>query len=522
MNYYTQYLSMSDFSSKLTVGMLILVVAFVIISVLRGLFQGVARQTTRFLFAGASAALAFLLCGKLYPTIVRFCDGKTVEGLFASLSLSSVYEKLPEALRDILACFDLSTVAAVSALPITLLALPLAFIALFFIFYSVLFIFSIILCGALGYMKRNNTSLTRALGGIVGAFQGVLFAAVILFPVVGFLNFAGTVAENTDDRDSAIVTVYEEHLEAAHKSPISTLMTKFGAEKIYANMTTVSLVADGEKTDTRVIAEHLIAIYTEIDGMGEFDLANITPEQKERLTTVVDIVGEDTYLATVVAGLVRGVSGSSLIENKLLSSFDEPFYSILKEWITLFATTDEATVGEDLTTIFDVLFILSDNGVIGAFSEGEDALHDALISRSANGETVIHQVITVFETNPRTHHLLTSLARLGLTLMAEDMDLGLTDESLATYEQLKDDVLDQVLSIREEDFGDDTVAYEAAISTALDGVLADHGIDVPEEVVNSMAKNVADNHMSVEEFDDMSMNDIILHYFEVYMESQNP
>ena len=322
MNYYTQYLSMSDFSSKLTVGMLILVVAFVIISVLRGLFQGVARQTTRFLFAGASAALAFLLCGKLYPTIVRFCDGKTVEGLFASLSLSSVYEKLPEALRNILACFDLSTVAAVSALPITLLALPLAFIALFFIFYSVLFVFSIILCGALGYMKRNNTSLTRALGGIVGAFQGVLFAAVILFPVVGFLNFAGTVAENTDDRDSAIVTVYEEHLEAAHKSPISTLMTKFGAEKIYANMTTVSLVADGEKTDTRVIAEHLIAIYTEIDGMGEFDLANITPEQKERLTTVVDIVGEDTYLATVVAGLVRGVSGSSLIENKLLSSFD--------------------------------------------------------------------------------------------------------------------------------------------------------------------------------------------------------
>lgn len=522
MNYYTQYLSMGDFSSVLTTGMLILVVAFVVICVIRGISQGVARQTTRLLFAGASAALAFLLCGKFYPALVRFCDGKTVEGLFASLSLTSVYEKLPEALRDILSCFDLPTVAAVSALPITLLALPLVFIVLFYVFYLVLFVFSIVLCGALGYLKRNNTTLTRALGGIVGALQGALLAAVILFPVVGFLNFAGTVAENTEDRDSAIVTVYEEHLEAAHKSPVATLVTKFGAEKIYANMTTVALVADGEKMDTRVIAEHLIAIYTEIDGVGEFDLAAITPEQKAHLRAVVDIVGEDPYLATVIAGLVRGVSSSSLIENRLLSKFDEPFYSVLQEWIALFATTDEDTVRDDLTTIFDALFILSDNGVTDAFSAGEDALHDALMARSANGETVIHQVIGVFEANPRTHHMLTSLARLGLTLMAEDMDLGLTDESLATYEQLKDDVLDQVLSIREEDFGDDTAAYEAAISEALDGVLADNGIDVPEEVVSSMAKNVAENHMSVEDFDDMSMNDIILHYFEVYMESQNP
>lgn len=522
MNYYTQYLSMSDFSSALTVGMLILVVAFVVLTVLRGLSQGVARQTFRLLFAGAAAALAFVLCGRFYPALVTLCEGKSVAGVFATFSLSGVYESLSETLRTVLDSVDLATVTQVSALPVTLLLVPVLFLILFFLIYILLYLFSLVLCAALGYLKRNNTAITRTLGGIVGALQGALIAAIVLFPVVGMLNFVGTAAENTDDPDAAIVTLYEEHLEAAHRSPIASLINKCGADALYAKMTTVSLKADADPIDTRVPAEKLIAIYTEIDGIGELDFASITEQQKAHLRAVVDIVGEDAYLASVVSGILRGVASSSLVEDTLLANFDEPMYSIFEEWFALFATTDETTLKMDMNTVFDVMFIFSDHGVIDALSEGEDALHDVLVAHDENDETVIHKIIVTFEQNPRTHHLLTSMTRLGLTLMAGDMELGLTEESLAVYEDLKDDILDQVLTIREEDFDGDTEAYETAISEALGGVLADNGIDVSEEVVRSMAKNVAENHMTVEDFGDMSMNDIVLHYFEIYMESQNP
>ena len=522
MNYYNQYLSMSDFSSILTVGMLLLVVVSVVLTVLRGLSQGVARQTFRLLFAGAAAALAFVLCGSFYPALVSLCEGKSVADIFATFSLSGVYESFPEVLRTVLDSIDLSTVTQVSALPVTLLLLPVMFIVLFILLYIIFFLFSLVLCMALGYLKRNNTAITRTLGGIVGALQGALIAAVLLFPVVGMLNFVGTAAENTDDPDAAIVTLYEEHLEAAHKSPISRLINKCGADALYARMTTVALETDGEQIDTRVPAERLIAIYTEIEGVGELDLASITEQQKAHLRSIVDIVGEDPYLATVVSGILRGVIASPLIEDTLLSNFDEPFYSIFEEWFALFSTTDRSTLGTDLNTVFDVMFIFSDYGVISALSEGEDALHDALVAHDENDETVIHKVIVAFEENPRTHHLLTSLTRLGITLMAGDMELGLTEESLAVYENLKGDILDQVLTIREEDFAGDTAAYEAAICESLDGVLSDNGINVPEDVVASMAKNVAENHMTIEDFDDMSMNDIVLHYFEIYMDAQNP
>ena len=522
MNYYIEALSAGTMASKLTLGMLGVVAGLVLLAALVGYLQGVVGQTMQMLCSGLSALIAYFACRSSYATLLGFCEGKTIEELFSFFGLSGVFATLPPTVHDLFACFEADVASHLVSLPIALVMVPVAFVGLFLIVNLILSLVCLCVCGILGYTMNNNNVVTRLCGVAVGFLHGFAVAALVLVPVVGLLNFSGTVAEATEDPESTVVTYYEEYLEHAHNSPLNRTLTKLGMDKIYAKLCGVHL-AEGEPTvDSRVPAQKFIAIYTEIEGFGEADLAHLTPEQKAKLYNVVDLVGDDTYLADIVAGLLRGFAHSDLVEDKLLGDFDEPFRSILEEWVNLFATTDETTLKGDMTTVFDVFFLLSDSGVLDAFTQGNDALIDSLTAKDDDGNTVIRRVVGVFEKNPRTASFVTSLGRLGLTLMADSTDIGLTEESLETFEQLKTDILSDVLTVREEDYEGDTAAYEAALSTALDTTLRDNGIEVEESVVDFMASYIAEHHTEIEEFDDMSLNDIILSYFDVYMSQINP
>ncbi len=522
MNHYMEALAAGTMASKLTLGMLGVFALIVVLFMLIGYFQGLVSQTMQLLCSGLSAVIAYFACRSAYGTLLGFCEGKTIAELFDFFGLSGVFETLPPTVHDLFACFEADVASHLVSLPIALVMVPVAFVGLFLIVNVILSLVCICVCGILGYTMNNNTVITRWLGVAAAALHGAAVASLVLVPVVGLLNFAGEVRENTEQTDSTVVTYYEEYLEDAHTSPLNRALTKLGIDKIYSKLCGVILEEGQGAVDSREPTEKFIAIYTELEGFGEADLAHLTPDQKAKLYSVMDLVGDDAYLADIVSGLLRGFAHSELIENKVLGDFDEPFRSILQEWVNLFATTDATTLKGDMTTILDVFFLLSDNGVLSAFGEGNDALTTALTAKNEAGDTVIRQVVEVFRANSRTEFLVTSLGRLGLTLMAGSTDIGLTEESLATFEELKADIVTDVLTVREEDFAGDRAAYEAALSDALDTAMKDNGIVLDEDTLSFMASYIDEHHTEIEQFDNMSMNDIILSYFDSYIAATNP
>ena len=522
MNHYMEALSSGTVSGKISLAMLGVLVALIAGCMALGYLHGVVRKTIRLVSTGLSALIAYFACRSIYGTLLGFCEGKTFAELFSFFGLSAAYEGLPPTAHDLLACFESDVASHLVSLPVAMIMIPLAFVGLFIMIDLILTCVGICVCGILGYTMNNNTTLTRWLGVAVGFFHGFAMAAFILVPVVGLLNFTGTVAQSTEDPESTVVQLYEEYCKDAYESPVNRTLTKLGMDKIYAKLCGVHLEADQPTVDSRIPAQKFIAIYTTIEGFGEADLAHLTPMQKAKLYNVINLVGDDHYLADIVSGLLRGFAHSDLVENKLLSDFEDPFRSILEEWVNLFATTDAETLKGDMLVILDVFFLLSDNGVIDAFDGGNDALIDALIAKNDEGKTVIRQVVDVFGRNPRTASFVTSLGRLGITLMQKNTDIGLTEDSLETFESLKEDVLNDVLSVREEDFAGDTVAYEAALSEALDVTLREHEIEADQQVLDSMASYIAEHHSEIEEFNDMSLNDIILSYFDAYIAATNP
>ena len=85
----------------------------------------------------------------------------------------------------------------------------------------------------------------------------------------------------------------------------------------------------------------------------------------------------------------------------------------------------------------------------------------------------------------------------------------------------------ETLSISKEDKTEEE--YKAEVSTSLDTILKDNGIELDTEIVDGMADYIYENYDDLNmagleegsELSEQKMNDIIFSYFDAYMEYMN-
>ena len=107
--------------------------------------------------------------------------------------------------------------------------------------------------------------------------------------------------------------------------------------------------------------------------------------------------------------------------------------------------------------------------------------------------------------------LVTMLTKLSLSIMMNDVGVEKGNE---VYDTVKEGVTG-VISIDKTQYETEE-EYVDAVSDSLDKTLNDHDIDLAPEIVDSMAKYVADNYSDLEEITDDEINDTILSYYEAY------
>lgn len=494
-----------------------------LIGALKGFTRGISRQLIRTITVIASVVISFFIAKGIYTSLSDFLSDKTmadIEELLVNYNLLSA-----DADNSWLESIDIGTVMLIATVPLALVIMPLAFVICFVIISGIMLIVHAILCGIFGFRKRGNALPSRFIGMALGLVQGVAVAALLLMPIIGISTTVSESAEiirqesSSDDEASAqLVSLYDDYVKSIGENPASKALGSCGINALYKSIATVKI--DGQNADMTALVPDITAIAGKITALRGVDFTSLTSEDEARITEMFDVIEKNTYLTRLLAGCVKMLSytyTSGVIE----IAAEPPISTLLDSTVSIFHTADSTNIHGDIDTICEVVFILSRDGVLTSFKTGSENTLDAFTKRDENGTTVINKLIETIKKNERTKPLITMLTQMSVSVMSEKA--GLDDDSKQSYENIKNGINEKTVQIKKENYATHE-EYVEAVSLSLDEILKENSITLEKGVVDNMAKKFADNYSDSDYISDDEINDIIINYYDSYleyMENQN-
>ena len=494
---------------------LIMFAVFVLWELWRGSRRGIARQALHIACTIAAAVIAFVSTQNMCQIFLDEFDQATVneiilmmqeEGVAAELGMSA---DTLNGLAPYLADADL-----LLALPVGAIVMPfvfaVAFIALLIVAKIVYFLLRIIL--GIKKPKGENKGQQRLFGAIVGAVEGALVCALLLVPVAGTLSLVDdsvdVIKAKNDVAYQQFIDDYDASLKPVADSFIFNTINSVCGNTMCDKFATVTV--DGATINLRDEVTLAVSLVMEASTLAETDFKNLTANDKRVLNSVVDGICDSDYMASVFSTLLSTMA--YVVDNgELPIDIDAPYDSLVDSIILIFETSDKNNLRGDLTTVLDIYYILNDDGILSAIASGDgDTITNALITRDKNGETTVNKVIATLKGNNRTAALVTTLSKLSVAVLADQLQIeGLSPD---LYEDVTEK-LDSVLSIDKEEYETEE-EYKEALSENIDNALVENGINLDKEIIDEMA-NIVDQEK--EKNPDMTVDDIILTYYDAYL-----
>ena len=499
-----------------------ILIAFVVIvallGALKGFTRGISRQLIRTITVVASIFIAFFAATGCYTALISFLEGKTMADV--SEWIANTFRIGSETDISWLNNIDIETLKLVLTLPMALIIMPVIFVVAFITVSGFMLIVHAILSALFGFSKKRNNIMTRLLGMGLGLVQGLVVAGILLTPIVGIgttVEEAVTVlneqAPNEDSTDS-INKTYDKYVKSVSDNILFKAYSNLGINAIYKSIATVDI--DGSDFDTTTLIPDIAIITGEITDLKGCDYKNLTPEHENSINSIIDTVDNNVYLKRVFAGTIKTFAYFYEAKDGAILQLGEPIDSIINTAMTIFQTTDETTVISDLTTIKDVYFTLSRDGVLNSFDSGSDALLNALTKRDEAGVTTVNKVTTTINKNERTKPLTKLITQISISVMSKQN--GMDESTAATYDSVVADINQNAIKIDKNSYPTEE-EYVAAVSASLDETFKRNNMNVEKNIVDDMAKHIADNYSDKDEITDEEANDIILSYYDAYLKN---
>lgn len=510
---------MKGINSTVTTISVAVVAVFLLLMIFRllgGMSRGFYRQLMRLGFNIGALVIAFIVVSSSADNIIRPLNLDTVLSLIPTDVLG---EEAGGKVTEMLSSFPTDAVEQILLLPAAIIVLPIAFMVVYFIAKAVLGIIRAILT-KIFKIKKAQTNSQRLGGAVLSAIEGIIFFIVIFLPFTSVINILDKTYEDAlTDEDSSISTElvedYKENIVPITKNPAISFVGNMGSKAIASSFATVEI--DGVKSHVdEDIVPILRLLLIDTKGDGKIEWNNLTEENKSALTRLLDCVGDSDYLSNLFVSVIKASTG--LLKNGLLGGGGEiPEEGVekadefLDSLMAFLESFNKETLKEDLVTLRDLYFELSDSGVMVALKEQDGDLVTIITSKNDEGGNVISNIKTILQANPRTTPIVTMLTKLLLSGMVSE-----GDGAEISYEELKTD-MNKVLEVKKENYADEE-DYKNALSGTLDSTLREHGITLEEEIVDEIADYVDDNFSEISELTDEEFNDIILQYYDIYLD----
>ena len=270
---------------------------------------------------------------------------------------------------------------------------------------------------------------------------------------------------------------------------------------------------NGEAVDMREQAVTLFAVCEETADLQGTDFTTLTEQDKALIVRMTNRLNESPYVLDIFSSVMRGTV-RALDGGYIEISMSEPYNSTFRNSVHIFADSSAENLSEDIETLRNIYFLLSDDGVLVAIANGDDKeVTDALTTADDSGEIVMRRIIRELDQNEHTRPLVSELSKLSVSLMAGSFGDGVSDDVVATYENLKTGLQD-VTALRKDDYETDE-EYKGAVSDKLNETLKGEGIELEADIIDKMADYVADNYAGAE-LSDADVDDILISYYDAY------
>ena len=483
--------------------------ALALFGMLLGLIRGVMRSLVRLITVSASFGAAFAVTVALKDSMLSIFDGKTLSDLLTPLGIA-VGE------GDWVGAITMDTVKTLLTLPAGLVVLPFLFVALFLIINFFMLIIHKILCGIMGYTRANNNEMTRLLGAAVGAVQGAIIALVILIPVSGTINtFASAVnyvAEKYPDRNNtqALVSTYDQFFKASEDNVVLDILAPV-SDALYPSFTVFEI--DGEQIDVRECVNGAAVVLVNLGDIAATDWKELTDTDKAAIDSMVDVITENRYYATVVSGILSALGEFN--ENDSLFDLPEPLGSFVDCIFDIMKTSNRDNISGDLDTLIEVLYLISDSGTLRTLIDGGNAL-ESFIQKDSEGVLLYNKFNAVFNANPRFSGITTAINDLAFEMLLQNNNSDLPVEEV--IEDVKTGIND-VLSIEKESY-ETPEEYREAVTESLETTLKSNDIELTDDQMEKITDYVINDMEDVEEVTDAEIAEFIAKYYEIYAQMQ--
>ncbi len=530
----------------------IAVVVFLVFAVW-GAFQGFRRSIFRqVIHVAVTLIIAIIsfhctsgICDSILDEFRAMSPDKLIFEINTAIAEAGI--ALPEAAETVIRSIDIETLGYATSLVINTIIAPLVFAILFGVIAIAGKVVTSIICW---FVPKGQTLTFRLLGVLGGIIEGGIIACVVLLPLVGWVNIAGdavdVVRENADADDVAaneIVEFYDDVVAPLEDHVIFQMVGGLGGDDMLTDLATVEV--DGQQRDLRLeftTAVRLIYDVTKLDGT---DFLALTEGDKEVITSLIDDCDSSVLISKLTCGIVNGVA-NAITDSAIPIKINEPYHSILMEAASILGSekTNTRTLKDNLTTLADVYFLLSDEGVLSVFEKNEDGstsaveeeLTAALIKKDDNNNTVLNNVINILDANENTRSLIPLVGKLAVAALYDS--LGIPEGADEAYAAVKGGIQD-VLALDTENMSDEEA--KAAVSRTLTNTLEGIGISVSEdgaegtinsEAVGVMADYVLENQQAIkdklqqdnidpENISDADVLNVLLSYYTDFLETQH-
>ena len=512
----------AETASSLAIVAVVVFVGFILWGAFQGYRRSIFRQVIHVAVTLAIAIAAFLgtsgFCNDLLDEFKTMSMTDFVSELEVNLIAYGVL--LPEGTADILNSFDMATVGYAVAIVVNTLVAPFAFAALFGALAAVGKIVTSILCF---FVPKGRATLFRLLGVLGGVVEGAIIAGVVLLPFVGVVNIASDAVDvvrvSADEDDAAateVVAFYDQVVAPLENHIIFQTIGSVGGDQMLENLATVEV--EGEKVDLRDQLILIVELGFDISKLGETDFLALTENDKAAITAIINGADESITLSRITCGVVNGLA-NAIEKGAIPITIDGPYQDILMEAVSILGPekTNVDTFGENLTTLKNVYFLLSDNGVLSVFKPTEDGatanegdITAALTAKDENGETVLNKVVKELDSNPNTKTLIPLVTKLAVSVIVPEG----ADEA---YESVKEG-FSELVQIETE--GREPEEVKAEVSEKLtdviesfdmtvggeDGIITDEVLDeisqaVTEELMNGNLDIPVDENGNISDAD---------------------
>lgn len=494
------------------VAILGLFLVFIFFKMLGGMRRGGWRQLIRTLATLAAAVVSYIVATIISNNII----GSLNEDKLAELiTLANRYvEGAGDLIRNLLNNINSEAIEHILVLPATLIVVPVIATLIFFLINLIFKIIRAIIIKIFNF-KKAKSSPSRLYGALLSFVEAMIWIIMITLPISAVATMVDDVyneaieASVGEERDE-LVSTYETYLLPFTKNPAVSMVEKLGGRAICDGIATIK-IGDENTNMRKEIVDVSHIMLSDVSALRGADFSELSEDQKIAITSILDTLSDSPYMSNVLIGILQCVP--TAIDNDIIPiKMDGEYEALFNEIIAYFGGITRDTIGQDLGTVRDLYFAISDSGVLTAAKEGGNIM-ELLQEKRKEGDDTISKIVAILKSNKRSAPMVTALTEALISTLS-NVEIGNGDVTV-TYDSLKDGMND-VLSVDRENYADEE-EYMDALSGTLDSTLREHGIELEEEIVDSIAEYVDTNYSEVGELTDEEFNDVLLHYYDAYL-----